>query len=87
LRAANSGHIVFAKRLWPIHDAPYQTGAFKGKRMMTTSRQNPIAEKPARSADTMPQHDPEHSGKPSRNSRVEPFDWRGEGVVGNNHTD
>jgi len=58
-----------------------------GKRMTTTSEQISPAKKPVEDdgrAGPKRDHDRVRESLPSR---VEPFDWRGEGVVGNNHTD
>jgi hypothetical protein len=57
-----------------------------GKRMATTSEQISPAKKPVEDGRTVPKRDHDRVRESSR-SRVEPFDWRGEGVVGNNHTD
>jgi hypothetical protein len=58
-----------------------------GKRMTTTTQQTSPSKKPVDSARPSPKHDHERVEKPAHNSRVEQLDWRGEGVVSNNHTD
>jgi hypothetical protein len=62
-------------------------GATMGKRMTTTPRRIPTSEKPAHDRDIVLQkRHPDRTAKPPI-SPVEPNDWRGEGVVGDNHTD
>ena len=58
-----------------------------GKRMTTTAQQTSPSKKPAENGQALPKRDHERPEKPARNSRVEQLDWRGEGVVSNNHTD
>lgn len=56
--------------------------------MMTTQQQTlPLKNKPADNDQAMPKRDRDRAEKPVRSNRVEQLDWRGEGVVGNNHTD
>jgi hypothetical protein len=57
-----------------------------GKRMTTTTQQTSPAKKPA-DGQASPKRDHDRAEKPARSSRVEQLDWRGEGVVSNNHTD
>lgn len=58
-----------------------------GKRMTTTAQQTSPAKKPAENSQASPKRDLDRAEKPARSSRVEQLDWRGEGVVSNNHTD
>lgn len=58
-----------------------------GKRMTTTAQQTSTSKKPVEKGQASPKHDRERAEKPARGSRVEQLDWRGEGVVSNNHTD
>ncbi len=57
-----------------------------GKRVMTTAQQASPSKKPAENGQAATKRDDHRTEKPVR-SRVERLDWRGEGVVGNNHTD
>jgi hypothetical protein len=58
-----------------------------GKRMTTTAQQTSPSKKPMENSQASRKHDREPAEKPTRGSRVEQVDWRGEGVVSNNHTD
>jgi hypothetical protein len=58
------------------------------RRMSVTPSRAQSAEKSADTNDrTPPAKNQDRTGKPYGSSRIEPQDWRGEGVVGNNHTD
>ncbi len=56
--------------------------------MSATPSRIQSAEKPAEAGDrTPPKRGNERAEKPYGSSRIEPQDWRGEGVVGDIHTD
>jgi len=58
-----------------------------GKRMTATSRQTLPSKKPADRDSAPATRNRERVEQPPRGNRVERVDWRGEGVVSNNHTD
>jgi len=57
------------------------------KRMMMTQRQTLPVKKPTAREAAVPKRDDERAKEAVGSTQVERFDWRGEGVVGDNHTD
>jgi hypothetical protein len=58
------------------------------RRMSVTSNSaQPSPNRPEATADAPARRDAPRPEKSYRDKHVEPQDWRGEGVVGNNHTD
>jgi hypothetical protein len=55
--------------------------------MTTTGQQTSPSKKPAEHRPVLTKRDEHRAEKPAGGHHVEPLDWRGEGVVGNNHTD
>ncbi len=55
--------------------------------MMMTQQQTSPVKKPADRDSAVPKRDDDRAKEAVRSTPVERFDWRGEGVVGNNHTD